>query len=228
MVVDKPAGLTSHDVVKKVRKITGAKRVGHAGTLDPFATGVLVVMVGSEATKQSARLSQTDKEYLATIEFGRTTDTLDLTGKFIGEAAEVCLDQPKLKKTLKSFLGITLQQVPRFSAVKIKGRKLYQKARRGEKFLPPTRKITISKLELLEFSPSPQRFPQAKIRVVCSSGTYVRALARDIGQKVKVPAYLVALHRTRQGKFTLDRATTLKDLTQVPTLRKDRDFPTKR
>jgi tRNA pseudouridine55 synthase len=211
LVVDKPVGLTSHDVVDQVRRITGIKRVGHAGTLDPFATGILLIMIGQEATKQSVKLSRADKEYLATIEFGRTTDTLDPTGKFVDQPAKVQLENPKLKKVLQSFLGITLQQVPRFSAVKVKGKKLYQKARKGEKFVPPTKKVTIHELELLDLSQDPDNFPQAKIRVVCSSGTYIRALARDVGQKLGVPAYLVALRRIRQGKFTSDQAIPLKD-----------------
>jgi tRNA pseudouridine55 synthase len=209
VVIDKPAGITSHDVVNMVRKAAGVARVGHAGTLDPFATGVLVIMIGRQATRRSAALSGSDKEYLATVEFGRTTDTLDPTGDFIGRAVKISLDAKKLKKALKSFIGSYTQAVPRFSAVKVGGRKLYEKARRGEQFQPPRRKVIIRQIELLDLFESREGFPQAKIRVVCSAGTYLRSLARDLGERLGAPAYLVALRRLRQGAFTLAQAVPL-------------------
>lgn len=209
VVINKPAGMTSHDVVDQIRKITGVQKVGHAGTLDPFATGVLVIMIGREATKKSAKLTKSDKEYLATVEFGRTTDTLDPTGKFIGQAKLKPVSQSKLQQVLRGFVGRQLQEVPLYSAVKIQGEKLYQKARKG-KFVPlPKKEVVIYEIELKKLSKTKGKISQAQIRVVCSSGTYIRSLARDIGNRLGLPAYLVKLRRTRQGRFKLDQSISL-------------------
>lgn len=204
--------MTSHNVVDQIRKLTGVKKVGHAGTLDPFATGVLVIMIGREATKRSLELMRVDKEYQATIEFGRTTDTLDPEGKFVGQSIKTKPGRQKLNQVLRSFVGSYQQEVPLYSATKVGGEKLYQKARRGETFKPPTKTVSVHELELREFGQSKDAFPQAKIRVVCSSGTYVRALARDVGKKLGVPAYLVALCRLRQGKYSISQAVSVPDL----------------
>ena len=317
IVVDKPAGVTSHDVVVEYRKKLGIKKIGHAGTLDPFATGVLILLVG-QATKRFDEFSKLDKEYQMTIELGWATDTGDPEGKIIkpdwrsignrkdsplrlskgqcrhkrqakGESfikkivGEI--SKKKIKKVLNAFLGDYIQQVPAFSAVKFKGQPLYKYARRGVKVKLPKRQVTIKEIELLEFQkryndgmteilfpshPDPERacgedvrlssveapvesiegeesptgpenrrgsfvvsllrmtgdkeikkttkvplnpnrndavnrgqYPSIKIRVVCSSGTYMRSLAQDIGQRLGVPAVAVELRRTRVGQYKI-------------------------
>jgi len=240
VIINKPIGLTSHDVVNFVRKKFAVKRVGHAGTLDPAATGVLVVMIGKKATKLSKKLSGQDKEYIFAVEFGRRTNTGDSDGEVVeaianAEGAEKYAEALRLrrlntndiKKVLPKFLGEIEQTVPLFSAVKIKGKKLYQIARKkmqndkyqisngNSKVQRPKRKITIHELELLSFSPGTKNsYPVAKFRVFCSKGTYTRALAEDIGKTLGLPAYQKSLIRTRAGNFTLDKAVNLDGLSE--------------
>lgn len=222
LVINKPKGVTSHDVVDEVRKITGIKKVGHAGTLDPTATGVLVVLVGWEATKQSDKLRGQDKEYIVEMEFGRTTDTLDQEGKISHQLAVHSsqlrtLTQKDIQEVLSRFRGTYEQEVPMYSAVKVDGVKLYEIARGSKKkpdgFNVPSRKVEIKELELLDYKiPTDGTYPTAKLRAVVSSGTYTRALVRDIGDALGVPAHQTALTRIRSGQFSLDEAVTVKEL----------------
>ena len=205
--INKPTGITSHDVVDKVRKITGERRVGHAGTLDPFAEGVLVIGVRRESTKQLGDISKSsEKEYIATLELGKVSTTGDPEGKITETAdkKQLTFDRVEIEKILEKFQGEIEQVPPIYSAIKIKGEPAYKKARRGEKFTLPKRKIKIYEIELLEW-----KSPFLKIRVVCSSGTYIRSLAEDIGKRLNVGAYLKELVRTRVGTFTLQESKTL-------------------
>jgi len=223
LVVNKPPGMTSHDVVDEVRKITGFKKVGHAGTLDPTATGVLVILVGRSATKQSDKLRGEDKEYVFEIEFGKATDTGDTEGRVVSELEPsddrlLRLSEDNLQKTLGQFKGEYQQQVPIYSAVKVQGTKLYEIAR-GQKQSPPnleipTRLVTIREIDLLDFKVGDgEKYPVAKIDTVVSSGTYTRSLVRDVGQALGVPVTQTSLVRTRSGKFRIEQAVLLEELT---------------
>ncbi len=200
--VYKPRGITSHDVVEKVRKITGEKRVGHGGTLDPFASGVLVIGVGREYTKQLGNiLKGTEKVYRATIRLGATSTTDDPEGEIIEVRHPNIPTQEKVTNVLEDFEGEIEQLPPAFSAIKIKGKKAYELARKGiMPFLKP-RKVIIKRIELLHY-----RWPFLDIEVVVSSGTYIRSLARDIGQKLGVGGYVIKLERTRVGAYTIQKA----------------------
>ncbi len=207
----KPSGITSHDAVNKIRNLTGEARVGHGGTLDPFAEGVLVVGVGRESTKKLHQiLKGTNKEYLAMLELGKTSTTGDPEGEIKNMASDEeikSLTDEKIKKVLKNFTGEIEQVPPIYSAVKIKGTPAYKLARQG---ITPTlapRKVVIKELELLEFIP-----PLVKIRAVVSAGTYVRSLAEDIGKALGVGAYLQALVRSRVGEFKIENSRTLEEL----------------
>jgi len=214
--LNKPKGITSHDVVDRVRKITREKRVGHAGTLDPFATGVLVVGVGRESTKKLGSISKnSEKEYIAILELGKTSSTGDPEGiieNFSGRRSSFrTCDVPKLRvieRVLEGFKGKISQRPPKFSAIKIKGEPAYKKARRGEEFEIPEREVEIKEIEVMKYI-SP---PHLKIRVVCGSGTYIRSLARDIGEKLGVGAYLTELTRTRVGDYKIENSKTLEEL----------------
>jgi tRNA pseudouridine55 synthase len=210
--VNKPASWTSFDVVKKIRSLTGIKKIGHAGTLDPFATGLLLVCTGS-ATKKVTELIRLSKEYVGEIEFGYETDTMDLTGEKIKEADPPLLKQEKVQIILESFRGQTQQEIPSYSAVKYKGRRLYKSARKGEEVPQLFREITIYDIELIEI-----RDRSIVIRIECGSGTYVRTLARDIARKLDTAGHLKTLVRTRIGDYTLNDAMTIEDLEkELPT-----------
>ena len=214
--INKPKGITSHDVVDEVRRITSKKKVGHAGTLDPFATGVLVVGVGRESTKKLGNISKnSEKEYITTLELGKISDTGDPEGiieNFSGRRSSLrTCDVPKLRvieRVLEGFKGKIKQRPPKFSAIKIKGEPAYKKARRGEEFEIPEREVEIKEIEVLEWN-TPSRL---KIRVVCGSGTYIRSLARDIGEKLGTGAYLTELTRTRVGNYKIENSKTLEEL----------------
>lgn len=203
LLIDKPSGMTSHDVVNQVRKKTKVKRVGHAGTLDPLATGLLIVLVGREFTKRQAEFMKLDKEYICEAQLGVETDTYDVDGKVVKKAnwEEVKkITKKKLQQVLDSFRGEITQIVPAYSAVKIKGEKLYEKARRGKinKKDLPSRQVEIKELELIEFNQDRGFF---KIRVVCSSGTYIRSLVHDIGLELGVGSTVNQLRRTKIGEI---------------------------
>jgi tRNA pseudouridine55 synthase len=226
LIIDKPAGMTSHDVVALARKIIGERRVGHTGTLDPFATGVLVVLVG-RATRLAQFLSGAEKEYEAVIRLGYATDTGDVTGKHINESefpAEARSTQSIRKEEIEGALaalrGEIEQTPPMYSAKKIAGQKLYELARRGEEVERKAVRVTISQFDAL-----PSESPLLKtnddgtsdlsVRVVCSAGTYVRTLAESVGERLGVGAHLAELRRTRAGQFKIADAITLERLNDV-------------
>ncbi|HEB13654.1 MAG TPA: tRNA pseudouridine(55) synthase TruB [candidate division CPR3 bacterium] len=206
--INKPKGITSHDVVDEVRRITGEKRVGHAGTLDPFATGVLVVGVGRETTKLLGAISkESDKEYEATIELGKESDTGDPEGNIIDTGTLRDITKKELLKVLKEFTGTIQQTPPQYSAIKVKGTPAYKRKRRGEEFTLSPRDVVVSDITILKFQP-----PIIKLKITCSAGTYIRVLAQDIGKKLKTGAYLKELTRTRVGEYVISDSITLKDL----------------
>lgn len=196
VAIYKPKGPTSHDIVDQVRRATGVKKVGHAGTLDPLARGVLVVAIGRQATKKIAELVQKEKEYVAQIKLGMTSMTDDEEGeKEVSEVSRI----PKMtdvKKVIGMFVGKIKQVPPAYSAVKIRGQEAYKRARRGEEIKMPARLVDIKEIEILKY-----KWPVLEIRVVTGSGVYIRSLARDIGEKLGVGGYLVDLERTRVGEF---------------------------
>lgn len=206
LVIDKPAGLTSHDVVNSVRRIAGTRKVGHAGTLDPFATGVLVVGVG-QGTKAITFLKEDDKEYEATLRLGVETDTLDRDGRVIRETRCPDISYEYVEKLLNSFVGRQDQVPPRFAAIKKDGIPLYKLARKGLDFEVPPRAIEIFGITLLSID-----LPQVSFRVRCSSGTYIRSLARDIGIKIGCGGYLESLRRLRSGRFGIEKAIPLEKM----------------
>lgn len=206
LLVDKPAGLTSHDVVARVRRAARRVRTGHAGTLDPFATGLLVVCLGS-ATRLTEWATGHEKRYLADVAFGRTTSTLDVTGETIEERA-CTVEKGELLSVLARFQGEIDQQPPAFSAIQVGGRRLYDLARQGIAVEPPIRRVHIVKLDLLTLDDA-----VARIDVTCSKGTYVRALARDIGEAIGCGAHLSALRRIMSGPFDIDLAHSLDEVT---------------
>ena len=205
----KPKGLTSHDVVARLRKITKVRQIGHTGTLDPFATGVLPICIG-KATRLIEYLDD-DKEYLATVQFGKNTATYDLEGE-ITATFDKKVTEEDVKNTLKDFEGEISQIPPIYSAIKVNGKKLYDYARQGQDIEIKPRKVTISKIELKEFDKTSQ---SAKITVACSKGTYIRSIAYDLGAKLGCGGYLTALERTKAGKFQVNSAIKLEDLTEV-------------
>lgn len=215
LVCDKPAGMTSHDVVARVRRLAHQRRVGHGGTLDPPATGVLVVALG-RATRLLPFLPMEPKRYLAGIVFGSETDTLDAAGTVTGTAPVTGIDQETVARTLQRLVGPQQQVPPMVSAVKLDGERLYRKARRGETVERAPRPITIHALELRGFQPGPP--PLATVAVICSGGTYVRVLAADLGRALGSLAHLTSLRRTAVGAFALPEARTLADLEALSSL----------
>ncbi len=206
LVVDKPVGLTSHDVVQIIRRGTNIRRAGHTGTLDPRASGVLVVLIGP-AVRLSEYVSASDKRYQATIHLGSTTDTFDAEGRITSSAPVENITEEQFEAALQKFIGEIQQIPPPYSAIKIQGRKAYEMAREGEEVELEPRTIHVYSLELLEWDP-----PEAVIDVFCSSGTYVRSLANDLGTALGCGAHLVGLRRTKSGRFTLRDAVSLRRL----------------
>ena len=210
LVVDKPVGMTSHDVVQTIRRGTGIRRAGHTGTLDPRASGVLVILVGP-AVRLSEYVSASDKRYQATIRLGQSTTTYDSEGEMTHEAVNLdTLDEMAFEEILQNFVGEIEQVPPAYSAVKVQGKKAYERARNGEEVELEPRKINVYSLELLEWAP-----PETVIDVFCSSGTYVRSLANDLGERLGVGAHLVGLRRTKSGRFTLRDAVSLRRLREA-------------
>jgi tRNA pseudouridine55 synthase len=208
LLVDKPAGITSHTVVDRVRRVTGERRVGHAGTLDPFATGLLIVGVGRDCTKRLGEFLGQDKSYEATMVLGASSDTQDGTGT--RTPTNVPLPSPaELEAVMEKFRGPLLQTPPMYSAKKIGGKKLYELARAGQEVERAPVAVTIHELTLLSHDS-----PHATFRVRCSSGTYVRTIAHDIGQALGCGAYLETLRRTSIGEIAIGRAVPLDGLTK--------------
>lgn len=204
--IDKPSGRTSFQVVSLVRRLSGVRRVGHAGTLDPSATGVLVVCLG-QATRLIEYMMEATKFYRAEVRLGITTDTLDATGTPMSQADPSNIDRQQVEEALTAFVGEIDQVPPMFSALKYNGEPLYRYARAQMQVERQARRVTIHRLQLLAFQP-----PLATIEVECGKGTYIRALAHDLGQKLGCGAHLAALARLRVGPFTLDDACSLPQL----------------
>ena len=206
LVVDKPEGLTSHDVVAVARRLLGEKRIGHTGTLDPLATGVLPLACG-RATRLVRFLTASDKEYDATMLFGVTTDTLDVTGT---ETSRSCVAPARdaVLEALAALTGEYMQMPPAYSAKKVGGRRAYDLARRDEPVTLMAARVRVSRLELLEFGDD-----RCRVSLTCSAGFYVRSLVRDVGERCGTGASLEALRRTRSGDFTIDEAVSLDALT---------------
>ncbi len=200
--LDKPIGQSSHDVVNAVRRLAGIRRVGHAGTLDPLASGLLLVCLG-RATRLLEYLVGQPKTYLATVQLGQETNTYDAEGQVTAEYP-VDIDQEQLMAALDKFQGVIEQLAPLYSAVKVAGQPLYRLARRGESVERPARTVTVYQLELLAWQES-----RLELRIDCSSGTYIRAIAQDLGQELGCGAYLADLRRTNVGRFSLADATPL-------------------
>lgn len=209
LVVDKPVGLTSHDVVQIIRRGTSIRRAGHTGTLDPRASGVLVVLLGP-AVRLSEYVSASDKRYQATIRLGSSTDTFDAEGRITASASVDSITEEQFEGILDQYVGEIEQVPPPYSAIKVGGRKAYEMAREGEEVNLEPRVIQVYSLELLEWDP-----PEAVVDVFCSSGTYVRSLANDLGNALGVGAHLVGLRRTKSGRFTLRDAVPLRRLQEA-------------
>jgi tRNA pseudouridine55 synthase len=210
VIVDKPAGWTSHDVVARIRKLAGTKRVGHAGTLDPMATGVLVVGV-EKATRLLGYLALTEKEYTGTIRLGQTTDTDDADGAVIECVPAVKIGEDELLRAARTLTGELSQVPPGFSAIKVGGRRSYQLARAGQAPALQPRAVTVSRFDVTAVRRDGDLL-DADIAVTCSSGTYIRALARDLGAALGVGGHLTALRRTRVGPYLASQARTLDQL----------------
>lgn len=204
--VNKPKGKTSFSVVSYVKRLSGIKKVGHAGTLDPLATGVLLIVAG-RATKQVENLMTLEKEYVGTVKFGIVTDTYDSNGRILSEEDAGYVTESAVRNKLKNFNGKIKQVPPSFSALKYKGKPLYKYARKGEIIKPEPREVMVHSIELESFSET-----GAIIRVVCSRGTYIRSIAHDLGQKLGCGAILSGLIRVRIGNFHVDDAVTWEDL----------------
>jgi len=200
LIVDKPQGWTSHDVVKKTRNLLGVSKVGHTGTLDPMATGVLVLLVG-KATKTAKYFENDRKQYLAEVTFGRATDTYDSTGKTTATGDPTKVDKNNLRAVIARFEGESKQIPPMFSAVKVGGKKLYQLARAGKKVECKPRKIVISRIKH-----DLSDYPIITLDIECSRGTYIRSIAHQLGEMVGCPAHLSALRRTASGDYTIKDA----------------------
>ena len=205
ILINKPKGITSRDVVNEVCKILKTKKVGHTGTLDPIASGVLVVCVG-KATKLVDIITSANKEYVATVKLGLLTDTLDLDGEVL-KKEKVTIRKEELINVLNSFLGKYEQEVPIYSAVKVNGKKLYEYAREGKKVNLPKRMVEIKKIELINLTDEEYKF-----KVLVSKGTYIRSLIYDINRKLNVIGVMSDLVRTKQGIFNIDDAYTLEDI----------------
>ena len=212
LVVDKPAGWTSHDVVAKVRGVCRQRRVGHAGTLDPDATGVLLVGLG-RVTRLLRFLQETTKAYRGVVAFGVATDTLDAAGVIL-ERRPLPVSREEVERATRRFVGDIRQVPPMVSALKVGGRRLHELARAGEVVEREARPVRVDHFEVESFAPGP--FPQATVLVECSSGTYVRSLAADLGTALGGPAHLAELRRLRVGTFTLDDAHELAEIEAAP------------
>ena len=215
LIINKPIGPTSHDIVDKIRKITGIKKVGHAGTLDPFASGVLILLIG-KATKLQSKFMDAPKTYIGTLKLGETTDTYDLTGikskfqnpNFKSNPNFQIPNTKIIQKTLKLFIGEIKQTPPIYSAIKINGQSAYKMARRGEKPKIKPRKIKIYNIKILKY-----KWPHLHIKVKCGKGAYIRSLAHDLGKKLGCGAYLKELTRIEAGKFSMENSVKPEKLT---------------
>lgn len=209
LVIDKPKGPTSHDIVLLIRRAFNIKKVGHAGTLDPMATGILVMLLGT-ATKLSNQLMSDEKEYEGVLKLGERTDTYDSQGKIVSKKSVPEFNKNDIEIVLNSFKGVVEQVPPMVSAIKHKGRKLYELARQGVEIKRKPRQITIHAIEIKNIN-----LPYIGFSVQCSKGTYIRALASDIGDKLGCGAHLTELRRTRSGNFTLKDTISIEELEKL-------------
>ncbi len=218
LIIDKPEGLTSHDVVSRLRRILKTKKIGHTGTLDPFATGVLVMLVG-KATRLAQFLDKDEKSYEAIVRFGFETDTGDRTGELRITNYELrFLEVDEIEKVLPEFTGEIEQIPPMYSAKKVKGKKLYELARQGIESERKPVNVKISKLKIAGYGLPKNEYSQTQdigLLVTCSAGTYIRTLAEDIGRKVGVPCHLTELRRMKAGQFGIEKAVTLEELEKI-------------
>jgi len=209
LLIDKPYKWTSFDVVKKIRKQLGVRKVGHAGTLDPLATGLLIICTG-KMTKQISSFLNLEKEYIGKMVIGKTTPSFDLETDFDSEKDWTSISKSQIIFESKKFLGEIDQIPPIYSAIKVNGKRAYEKARSGEKFKLHPRSVTIKSFNIIEVN-----LPEITFKVVCSKGTYMRSLVRDFGKKLGVGAYLANLKRTRIGNYKLEDAKKLDDISAV-------------
>jgi tRNA pseudouridine55 synthase len=212
VVVDKPAGWTSFDVVSRMRRLANTRRVGHAGTLDPMATGVLVLGVG-KATRLLGHLALTGKVYRATMRLGETTNTDDAEGEHIAATSTDGLDEAAVRDALEAFRGEIEQVPPQISAIKVDGKRSYARVRAGETVELVSRRVTVSRLDLEALRRNPGTI-DLDLEIACSSGTYIRSIARDLGASLGVGGHLSALRRTAVGPYTIDKARTLEQLVE--------------
>jgi tRNA pseudouridine55 synthase len=206
VLVDKPAGMTSHDVVQRVRRALGTRAAGHTGTLDPFATGLLIVLLG-RATRLARFVEGRPKQYLATARLGVQTATDDLTGDVIASSAPDDIPEMRVREELASLRGTRLQRPPQYSAKHVDGERSYRRARRGESVELAESRVTIHEIELVDYQP-----PELSFRAAVSAGTYIRAIARDLGTQLGVGAHLTALRREAIGSLRVEDAVTLEQL----------------
>lgn len=213
LLIDKPDGMTSHDVVNRVRRLTGEKRVGHAGTLDPFATGLLIVGVGRVATREFPKLVGLGKEYEAIFTLGATSDTDDRTGRLQPVAAGFSLRADEIKAAMKPLTGAIEQIPPSYSAIKVGGKKMYELARAGKEVERKPRPVTIYAFDLLDAGSGDPAYTKIPVRIRCSTGTYIRSLARDLGEALGTGGYVEELRRTAVGPFLIGESFPLNGLT---------------
>lgn len=212
----KPQGPTSHDIINELRRVTGIKRIGHAGTLDPLAKGVLVVGIGREATKKLSEVLKKEKEYLATIRFGEESTTDDSEGEKRKIKVKTVPKLEDVKKVVANFEGEILQRPPVFSAVKIKGMRAYRSARQGKEVKLELRKVVVKDIEILNY-----QWPDLMIKVVTGPGVYIRSLARDVGKKLNTGGYLSDLERTKVGDYLKEKALSLSQFRDSYTIKGD-------
>ena len=205
--VFKPKGPTSFDIVEEIRKLSGIKKVGHGGTLDPLASGVLVIGLGREATKKLDEVVQKEKEYVVVVKLGENSVTDDEEGQK-EKISDKEPDKEEIEQILKNFIGLIDQVPPQFSAVKVGGRKAYQAARKGQAIDLKPRQVEIKEIKVLDY-----RYPLLKLKVTTGKGVYIRSLARDLGRKLKTGGYVKSLKRTRVGEFKIEDSVKLKDFT---------------
>jgi len=217
VIVDKPSGLTSHDVVARIRRLAGTRRVGHAGTLDPMATGVLVIGV-EQATRMLGHLALTQKQYRGTIRLGQATDTDDAEGQVIAEASAAGVTPDALRAAIAALTGEIQQVPPGISAIKVGGQRAYRLTREGAPPELAARPVTVSALDILDTrrssGPAGQELLDVDVHVTCSSGTYIRAIARDLGAALGTGGHLTELRRTRVGPYLARDAATLEELAE--------------
>lgn len=223
LVIDKPAGITSAKTVEIIKKTLMVKKCGHTGTLDPFATGLLIVCV-NRATRIAQYILNCDKSYIASLVFGITTDTYDVKGKItnIKKKQQKTVCSKEIKGILPKYTGEIEQHPPMYSALKFKGKRLYTLARKGIKIQPPSRKIIIHSIDMVDFKSG--IFPELTLEVKCSKGTYIRSLCHDIGQDIGMGAFVSRLRRTSIGSFDLSHSVTLEDFIKLPFNKKIQTF----